>query len=96
MNNTHGKQVHQDLDHNNESVSTMNMIVLENTSWNVATQSSDVTLYTLTVEDVANATVLASGDSAIIVCTPLLPYCHVRSRYGSWLFVYSTETHVTI
>jgi len=54
-----------------------------------------MTLYTLTVDDVANATVLASGDSAITVCGPLLLYCHVRSRYGSWLFEYSTATHVT-
>ena len=59
------------------------MIVLENTSWNDATQSSDVTLYTLTVDDVDNATVLASGDNAIIVRGPLLLYCQVRSRYGS-------------
>jgi len=59
-------------------------------------QSSDVTLYTLTDDDVASATVRASGDKAINVRGPLLLYCQVRSRYGSWLFVYSTETHSTI
>jgi len=73
-----------------------NTTVPENTSWNVAMQSSDVTLYTLTDDDVASATVRASGDKAINVHGPLLLYGQVRSRYGSWLFVYSTGTHSTI
>jgi len=68
-----------------------NIIILEKTSWNVATHCSDATLYTLTVDDVANATVRASGDNAIIV-GPLQLYCQVFNKYGSWLFVYSTET----
>lgn len=55
-------------------------------SWS---HSSEATLKNRMSVPVASATVLASGDSAIIL-EPLLAYFHVRNKYGSWFFLYST------